>query len=359
MANCDNLFKVFNSSIRLHEERRKTLRIKRNDLRNRIDTGYSVVKASERYDHELQFQTQGSFIMDTIINPEKDESEYDLDDGIYFIGDLSRTERPTPQTFHNWVKTSIEEGKSDNEYEEIIDKYTCVRVRYEGKNGDFNYHVDLPIYYSQNLNNPDLAHTGKDWILSNPIEFIIWFENLTNSGFKENFILERKMYEPEYEKWLNDIRKKDHQLRKIVRYLKAWGDHIDGDMPPGIVMTILAGYNYQPDDRDDISMRDTLIYIQDYLKKNGFKCPRPTSPKDEDLFASYTSEQKAFFSTKLNEFVESAKQAIENTNQKRACLKWQLHLGDRFPCSLAKDEFEDTKSYSSPAILRSNNERSA
>ena len=359
MANCNNLFTEFNKSIKLSDERRQKLRDKRNDLRRRIEGGYSIVKASDRYDHELKFQTQGSFIMDTIISPENKNCEYDLDDGLYFIGTASRNDRPVPATFHNWVIKSIKEGKSDNQYEEIIDKYTCVRVKYRGNNGDFNYHIDIPIYYAGNLNNPDLAHLNSGWIESNPIDFIVWFEKLIESGFRQEFILERKLYSDEYQNWFSDMRKKDHQLRKIVRYLKAWGDHLDGEMPPGIIMTILAGYNYKSNERDDISLKETLISIQSYLKNNGFKCPRPTSPKDEDLFKSYTPEQKDFFLNELDDFITSAKQAIEMENQKSACRKWQKHLGDRFPCFLAKDEIEGSKAYASAPLIKSDNSRSA
>jgi hypothetical protein len=359
MANCNELFRIFNSDIRLDDDRRLKLKEKRNNLRRRIDSGYHIVRTSDSYNHNIQFQSQGSFVMDTIINPEDKDSEYDIDDGLYFIGSLPKDDRPKPSTFHKWVVESIKEGKSDNKYEEIVDKYTCVRVKYKGENGDLNYHVDIPIYYADNLNNPDLAHVIKGWILSNPIAFIIWFEGLTESGFEGKFILEKKLFRNEYRTWFDDVRKKDHQLRKIVRYLKAWGDHIKGDMPPGVVMTILAGYNYVSDVRDDLSLKNTLVKIEEYLNSNGFKCPRPTSPKGEDLFADYKPEQKDFFAKKLNEFVESAKQAIELENQKSACRKWQKHLGHRFPCFLAKDEIEGSKTYATVPLIRSDNSKSA
>lgn len=343
MANCNNLFSEFNKTIRLTNDRRVTLREKRNDLRNRINGGYDVVKNLDRLEHIMEFQSQGSYVMDTIINPSNKDDQYDIDDGVYFLGSLPRDRRPQPTTFHNWIIRSIEAGKSDNEIEEIIDKNTCVRVVYKGKNGDLNYHVDLPIYYTVDINKPDLADKKEWWHISNPIEFIIWFEDKINSGFKKEYILESRLYAEEYDKWLNDVRKKDHQLRRVVRYLKAWGDFIKGEMPPGIVMTILAGENFKEDSRDDIALRDTLLSIKNYLNNNGFKCIRPTTPIGEDLFAKYNSEQKEFFKKTLDSFIDSANIAIQSQNQKSSCLEWQKHLGVRFPCNLAKDE----KDYSS------------
>jgi hypothetical protein len=345
MANCNEIFIDFNKSIRLTDERRVLLREKRNDLRTRINGGYDIVKNIDKLNHEMEFQSQGSYVMDTIINPIDEEGQYDLDDGIYFIGSLARDNRPQPVTFHNWIIRSIEEGKSDNEIEEIKDKNTCVRVVYRGRNGDINYHIDLPLYYVIDVNNPDLADKKEWWHTSNPIEFIIWFENKIQSGFKKEFILESKLYSNEYDKWLNDIRKKDHQLRRIVRYLKAWGDFINEDMPPGVVMTILAGENYVENERDDISLKDTLIKIRTWLVENDWKCPRPSTPKGEDLFKGYSIEKMNKFKNALNNFIEDAKQAVQNQNKRQSCVYWQNHLGNRFSCENVKDE----KDYSSLA----------
>jgi hypothetical protein len=338
MANCNLFFSDFNQTIRLTNERRNILRERRSDLRTRIRGGYDVVRTSEELDHELEFHSQGSFVMDTIINPCRKDDSYDLDDGVYFIGALSRQNRPQPETFHRWIYRSIEAGKSTNEFEKIIDKNTCIRVLYKGNNSDFNYHIDIPIYYNVIANEPDLADKKEWWHISNPIEFIIWFENLTNSGFKREYILEQKNYYEDYSRWLENLIKKDHQLRRIVRYLKSWGDFKKEDMPPGVVMTILAGYNYVPNERDDISLKETLGAMNIFLSQNGFKCPRPTSPVGEDLFKEYSANRKEYFKNALNSFVESATKAIQNPNQKESCMEWKKHLGNRFPCMSARDE---------------------
>jgi hypothetical protein len=369
MANCNPLFQEFNKLIRLDDDRRVNLREKRNNLRDRIQGGFSEVRKLRvinenlqvSIEEEIEFQSQGSYVMDTIINPSRQEDEYDLDDGVYFFGKRNRGSRPSPDDFHAFIIESIRKGKGQNEIEAIVDKDTCVRVRYKGKNGDYNYHVDIPIYYAINPKEPDLADKKESWHTSSPVDFIVWFEGLVKSGFKAEFILERKLYNDQYETWLNDRRKKDHQLRRVVRYLKAWGDHLKGDMPPGVVMTILAGSdnNYAPDDRDDVCMHNTLGNIKNWLDQNGFRCPRPTTPKGDDLFAHYSQTKKDFFKKALESFFLSADQALQSANQKEACLKWQKHLGHRFPCQLAKDEIEGSKAYVAPAVIRSDNSKSA
>ncbi len=369
MANCNNLFQEFNKTIRLDKDRRITLKERRDSLRDRINSGFKELKQKRYFlessdvsvDEELEFQSQGSFVMDTIINPSNIEDEYDIDDGVYFMGRRNQHDRPSEQEFHDFVIASIIQGKGAYEIEDIEDKDTCVRVRYKGENGDFNYHVDIPIYYALDMNRPELADTKEKWKVSNPIEFIVWFEELIQSGFEARFILESTLYAEEYEQWLDDRRKKDHQLRRIVRYLKAWGDHLKGEMPPGVVMTIFAGsdLNFAPDDRDDVSLRNTLINIKNWLDSNGYTCPRPTTPIGEDLFRDYSQARKEYLNNALNSFISSANQAMEHPNQKDACLKWQKHLGDRFPCFLAKDEIEGAKAYAMPPVIKSDNSRSA
>lgn len=357
MANCHNLFQIYNTRIKLSDSRRGTLLAKREELRNRMRKRFNKLYEEFRQeeqlnvDHELEFYSQGSFVMDTIITPKDDD--YDLDDGVYFSGNLNQNDRPNTSVFHNWVIRAIGE---EEQFGKVSDKDTCVRVRYkEGIYGDESksFHIDLPIYYAEDIYDPELAHKKKSWIISNPIEFIDWFESKIESGFQKSFLFESTQYD-QYEKWLKDIRKKDSQLRRIVRYLKGWSDHIREEMPPGIVMTILAGENYKSDERDDVSLRKTLEAIIDWLDSNEFKCPRPTTPKKEDLFAYYNEVKKEYFKNALDEFAKSARQALSNSNQKEACLKWKKHLGGRFPCDLARDENLDAKTFATGETIRSN-----
>lgn len=341
MANCNNLFKYYNSAIRLADYDRNLLLRVRESLRSKMSHRFQSLKTDQIVSHKLEFQSQGSFVMDTIIKPIDDD--FDLDDGVYFVGGLPKSNRPPTSNFHKWVMYAVGEDES---YGTVTDKESCVRVEYKKE----KFHIDLPIYYADNSNDPDLATKSTGWILSNPIKFIDWFERKTESGFNSSFLLEASMFS-EFQTWQDDIRKKDVQLRRIVRYLKGWSDNLRGDMPPGIVMTILAAENYIAHERDDIALRDTLIKINDYLKNNNCKCYRPTTPIGEDLFNDYSLSRKQYFLDRLETFVSSANQAIASDNQKDACLKWQRHLGNRFPCSLAADEIETAKTYQQPAII--------
>ena len=105
MADCHLLFQDFNQVIRLTDSRRQALLSARDDLRSRISSGFNSIRYDMPSVIEMEYQTQGSFIMDTIINPISED--YDLDDGVYFIGSNSRANRPAPKLFHDFVIKSI------------------------------------------------------------------------------------------------------------------------------------------------------------------------------------------------------------------------------------------------------------
>lgn len=325
MANLHNVFGEYNKIIRLSDSKRKELIFVRENLRSRIQRRRALfAEIAKPYD-ELEFQSQGSFVMDTIITPIHDD--YDLDDGIYFIGKLVPEKRPAPEVFHKMIIEAI--GADYDDIEKVVDKNTCVRVLYKS-----GFHIDLPIYYADNRQCPDLADKAKKWILSNPVEFIAWFEEKARSGFQKAFLYESEMFDG-YERWLTDIRKQDVQIRRLVRYLKAWGDLRREEMPCGLIMTILVANNYYEHERDDIALKETLVLIEATLRRS-FKCERPTTPIGEDLLVLY--KNKDAFMNYLRQFIENAKRALQETDPQKACKYWQKSLGDRFPCQLAPSQ---------------------
>jgi hypothetical protein len=325
MANLHNLFNEYNRNIRLSDLKRNQLIQARNGLRARIESRLGMAKEKFTVDEQLEFQSQGSYVMDTIITPVHED--YDLDDGVYFIGNCTPKQRPETDVFHRLVIEAI--GINYHEVVKVIDKSTCVRIIFKS-----GFHIDLPIYYAGNKECPDLADKNRGWILSNPVEFIAWFEEKIKSGFKKEFLYESLAYGTQYERWLTDIRKQDHQLRRIVRYLKSWGDLHREEMPCGLVMTILAANSYSPHERDDIALKETLVLIHSCLSKS-FKCERPTTPEGEDLLKDYKN-QDAFIKY-LQYFIDNAKQGLMENDGKKACAYWQKSLGDRFPCHLAME----------------------
>jgi RNase P protein component len=292
MANCDKLFRKFNKVITLDQTRKEQLRTSRNAVRERI----------RRYFREKQnglvpkFHGQGSFMMNTIICPL--DGEFDVDDGIYFKVKVKPLQ--TINTFHEWIREAIDEHTK----QEPIDKQTCVRLVYARE-----YHLDLPIYYLIEGQTPYLAHKREGWIKSDPREFIKWFNSKADEG---------------------------GQLKRIVRYLKAWSDNKksdnkEGNLPSGLIFSTLAANYVVFDERDDLAFYQTLVAIK-YQLELSFTCYRPTPPDSENLLEDYSNTKRDYFLGQLGSFIKSAEKALsDELSKKDACEAWQYHFGDRFP----------------------------
>ena len=330
MANSHDTFIEFNDSIKLPPKKKDQLRTSRNAVRKDIEKYFE----KNRDKHTVKFKGQGSFAMNTTILPLS--GEYDVDDGVYIFG--KEEDKPTTQTAHNWIFDAVKDRTSQT----TIDKNTCIRVQYKA-----DYHVDLPIYYktSDNENEyffdsadiPELAHKTKGWIQSDPYEFKKWF----------------------------DAKAKDKsQLKRIVRYLKAWTDNKHYlNLPSGLILTILAAEkNYVAVERDDEALLSTLKNIQKQIDDTRFYgasyvCKRPTVDKTENLLDKYSADTtKKNFLDALDSFIKSGDQALACKSKKDACAKWQKHLGDRFPCSTIVENDEDiAKSFSAPDQIKTDN----
>jgi len=189
MARLHKEFTQFNKELKLTVARKEGLKNSRKEIKRKIRTWFV-----ENNPDELQprFAGQGSFEMNTIINPIPEYEDgvplrrYDLDYGIYFIENEGEDNKRTIDTWHNWIYEAVE----DHTDQAPIRKNTCVRVIFAD-----GHHIDLPIYYKKD-ETISLAHKTKGWIESDPKEFYEWF----------NF-------------------EKNAQIERIVRYLKAWKNY--------------------------------------------------------------------------------------------------------------------------------------
>lgn len=293
MLDLNDLFLVFNDEISLTKTYKNKVTSGRDALRTKIGN-----KFSDKGRNKPKYYTQGSYSMKTAIIPLDDE--FDLDNGVYLQGySTDEEEWPATQTVHTWVKEAVEGHTSNNP----IDKNTCVRVVYEDK-----YHIDLPIYIMGKDNEEDvafLAHKSKGWVKSDPKAFTNWFQ---------------------------DYVKRDGQvIRRMVKYLKAWKDYKNIDIK-GIAITILVCENScLTDDRDDISLLDTITNIYDTLEEN-FQCYKPVTPTDEDLFADLSETAKEGILGALKKIIKELDRAIyETNNEKKATDILRNIFGERFP----------------------------
>lgn len=257
--------------------------------------------------------------MKTTINPLGDK-EYDLDDGIYLNGysDKESSEWPSTTTVHSWIKDAVD----GHTLEAPIDKNTCVRVVYAK-----GYHIDYPIYILKDGVNARLAHKSNGWIESDPKEFTNWFIGKVNSH--------------------------EEQLRRIVKYLKAWKDFKDVSLK-GIEITILVANNICVyEGRDEEALKRTLNRIIDNLEVR-FECLKPVKPF-EDLFDGISRTKKDDIMQALKILKSKVELAINEDNQLKASEYMIEVFGSRFPKGTSNDGDKTSKVFvqtSAPGVLK-------
>ena len=312
MAVLNKEYNKFDKEIKLNQTRKDSLNVSRRELRKKIKKWFKENKPNEI---QPKFYSQGSFEMNTTINPivEYDSEDnvlrkYDLDDGVYFIYSRDGDTKQSINTWHDWIFKATENHTG----KDSIRKTTCVRVMFSD-----GHHIDLPIYYKE-YGTIELAHKSKGWIISDPKEFYEWF---------------------------NEEKKNKPRLESIVRCLKAWKNfrelkNSNLKLPSGFELTILATNNYVDADNLDESFRKTIEAIDKELNKyNGFKCLRPTTPKNEDVFENYSETRKSNFLLVLNSLKEDCQKASEEKNFKKASeILIDKQFGSRFPKGEDRDE---------------------
>lgn len=307
MANCDNLFREFNNELQVPESKRDLITTSKDSQRGNIKKYFK----EHHPKYVPTFFIQGSSKMKNRIRTKYDTC--DLDDGIYFKGN---SDNVTGTTLQGWVKEAVDEttDATPSHYKK------CITVDYTA-----GYNIDYPVFIFDKDKDahPNLAVKNQDFKIDDPKEFI------------EEF---------------NRVKDADGQLVRITRFLKAWCDYKRERMPNGLSMTVLAMRHMQKNDRDDVSMKYTLIAIENELKKE-FNCFMPTTPYD-NLFSDYDENRKNNFMDNLASFIVDAKKAIdEEKNQLKACKLWQKHFGKTyFPDGKDEDEKESSSLYLTSAI---------
>jgi hypothetical protein len=275
MANCNKLFLDFNKELNVLSTKREKLFLSAKNVRKSIRNHFK----DKHPEYIPKFAYQGSNELGTMIRTKEDTC--DLDQGVYFFREADVEAR----TLQQWIFDAVE-NITDTPSQH---KNKCIRVIYAG-----DYHIDLPAY---------TKFKEEGFKESDPLDFIKWFRNSPRLT---------------------------PQLIRIIKDFKSWCDHVRHKMPSGLAMTILAEKYIQPNDRDDITLRDTLKKVHDDLKIN-WACQMPVTPYD-DLFEEFDDNRKFNFLNNLKAFIDIADIAIDKEkNQLAASKLWKKHLGFRFP----------------------------
>lgn len=293
MADLHRKFVKFYARIALTSGNKAVLRMTREAIRERI---------RKYFRDTLQvkipmFRGQDAYALDTMVNPI--DGEYNIDDGVYLqhLDQLNDENWPAPDSVHLWLVNAVEGycgGKTEG-------KRACVRVRYQSL-----FRVDIAVYGHLN-GRLRLAVKGEPkWRHSEPLSLSLWFGR--------------------------HVSRYGEQLRRIICYIKAWAGvqtRRRGNMPGGLILTVLAVRHYQNHEKDDVALAYTLRAISNAVYPN-FSVSNPLD-LGEELTVWLTHVQKTNFQDAVNEAAEDAIEAVNLLDSNSASTIWRKVLGSRFP----------------------------
>lgn len=198
-------------------EQREFLQQQWNNLANHLKL------ALAKHGYPISTWLQGSYKYATLIKPVHSEEEYDVDVGVYFEWDDQQDAEPTPGQLRDWVQAELLQYEKECEEltkVEVPPKERCSRASYIRQ-----FHIDTPVYH---LNTDSdvrrLACLSGTWEHSDPKKLYKWFKDAVSGDDRD-------------------------QLRRLVRYLKAWAavsfDDAPDSRPSSIFLTVLVTEAYQ------------------------------------------------------------------------------------------------------------------
>jgi hypothetical protein len=183
----DNQNTLF-SRISLSDKQLKTAREGRDNL-----LGFVKPKLSEVFDVEVKHWIQGSLKNHTLIRPTSKFEEFDIDVGLYLIGEGDESGIDAvdiKSDLHDAIVDYCQFDSSARVPEEV--KERCERVVFSG-----DFHIDMPLYYFNSQNDTVVLATESGWEHSDPKGFQDWFDKSVD-------VSQRPI------------------VRRIIKYLKAW-----------------------------------------------------------------------------------------------------------------------------------------
>ena len=277
---------------------------------------------------------QGSYKYGTLIKPVHNGEEYDVDLGIYFSWDPTKTEfSPTAQQLRIWVQQELVEYKKGvKALVEVVNppKERCSRVIYKQQ-----FHIDTPTYHlNPAIDERRLACLSDKWEKSDPKLLYKWFRDVVGPDNRE-------------------------LLRRLIRYLKGWAAVAFEDAPKArpssilLTVTVAEAFSQMWKTRllgsaDD----DALIAVVAILYERLVHESRVSNPIDgtENLNRIPPDSWDAFL-TRLAVLNDAAQAADAAEDEASAALAWEGAFSFLMPLPEA-DEVEIFESGTNRALMQ-------
>lgn len=280
-------------------EQREFLQEQWNAMAEHLKNALSI-----RHGYTISTWIQGSYKYATLIKPVHAEEEYDVDVGVYFQWSDEEDIEPTPKQLRDWVQAELLEYKKtcdELNKVEVPAKERCSRASYVRQ-----FHIDTPVYHLDlDTDKRRLACFSDKWEDSDPKTIYQWFKNAVSGDDRD-------------------------QLRRLVRYLKAWAAVSFNDSPDSrpssIFLTVTATEAYQDLWTSRfLGMADdnALIAVIKKLHDRFFDDRKVANPvkNDEDLNRMSSDGWNGFI-PRLAALLDVAERADDAADEASAALIW-------------------------------------
>ncbi|WP_055137112.1 CBASS cGAMP synthase [Pseudomonas corrugata] len=329
---------TFLTELNLVETEKQEINSARADVRDELRKKLPAAMKARGYNGEERkpkFFIQGSWAYKTLNRPcQTPPQQSDVDDGVYLpMSIITEENRPIMaiQDFRAAV-WDVLKPMCDEKGWTLSSKATCMRVEVS-----VTAHIDLPLYaipddqYALIVEGMEARNYGvlkgfainseqdswkklpsdkillaceDKWIVSDPLKMKEWFEL--------------------------EISDKEEQLRRVIRYIKAFRDQQWEKGGPSSILLMAAAcplfeFHYK---RDDLALLAVVSGLPKALRE-GVKSPVDSKVYLTDALGENGIEEAA---EKFETFKKHLVASIEDSAQKEmACLWMRTMLGERFP----------------------------
>jgi len=309
------------------------------DVRNCLRAGIPRVLKSKGYTNDVpqpRFFTQGSWAYKTLNAPAQHPQQADVDDGCYLpLSFVSQTSRPSLATtvFFAAAEEALAPLVEERRWKLITDKPTCIRIEI----APFA-HIDIPLYAIPDDEFTTLAKAAVlDYGYFNLQEAVMKAERDAWTALPRNSVLlahrECNWMEsdprPVKDWFLAEVAARGEQLRRVVRYLKAFRDWKWASGGPTSILLMAAAVPLfeKRERRDDVALLDVVTTLP-YKLRSGVNNPVDDS---ESLTKRLGKERVEEAAKMFEAFEKVLRGAISAGNEAQAC-RWMIaEFGLRFP----------------------------
>ncbi len=286
-----NAFKQFlTEEVNLNESRIDT-------LEQKIESIKTFLK--DNFDCYQKVEKQGSYAMQTIIKPVKENDEFDADLLVY----CSEMESWEPA---NYIQKLYDLFKNSGNYSHMVKRKTrCITLDYSG-----DFHLDLV---------PCVKKDDKTFICNHEENE---FEETDGTGYRQ---------------WLSDkTTYTTGELKRVTRLIKYLRDHKKNFSVKSILLTTMLGNSVDSILQTECTDTPTALLkivnsLNTYLRNNP-QMPVIKNPilPNEDFNRHWDQEKYENFCNKISIYHEKIDDAYNEENRNSSIRKWRKVFGDKF-----------------------------